>query len=114
VVVHGQRAVLVCNLRVIKAKETFKQNDRPCLKLNRLQEISKFELNSSDLNDASSNILSHGPGDLQQQIVCLTVKLKSFIHLGLFKCSIALTEKVLDIRVFEMQMLEHGVHLGHV
>jgi len=60
VVIHGKCAVLVGHLRVVKAEQAFQQHDRPCLELNCLKEISKLELDGSDLDNTCGDVLSHG------------------------------------------------------
>jgi len=114
VVIHRKSAVLVGNLRVVKTVQPLKQDDRPCLQLDSLQEVSELELDRSDLNDASGNILSHGSTDLEQKVVCLAVKLKCTVHLRFFECGIALSKQVFDVLVLELQVFENWVKLNNI
>jgi len=60
VVVHRQRRVAVANVRVVHAQKTLLKHNGLGLQLNRLQEVTKFELDGRDVCDAVSYVIIHG------------------------------------------------------
>ena len=63
VVVQGQVGIAVSSLRTVRTQQSFLQDYTLCLQFNGLEEISKLELNASQLRNAGCYILVHWPRD---------------------------------------------------
>ena len=114
VVVHRQGRVAVADIGMVNTQKTFLKDDGFRLKLDRLQEVAEFKLDTCDVGDAVSNVLVHGASDLKQHVDGLGPELESTVKLVLLLCNVGLGEAGTHIRVLVLDLLDVSEELADV
>ena len=84
VIVHGQHDIVVANVRVIHAQQSFLQHYRLGLKLNSLERVTKLVLYLCDSCDAIGDVFAHRTSDLKEHVDGLRPELESTLQLVFF------------------------------
>ena len=99
---------------MIDTQESLLQHNSFRLQLNSVQKVTKLELDSSDVSDASRHLLIHGTSHLHQHINTLLVQLKCSFKLILFVESTGLKKACPHIRMQVSDLLDISVEFANV
>ena len=99
---------------MVLAEHALVQNDALRLQLDGLEEVAELELDACELADARRDVLVHGPGDLQQRVDALTVKLEGPLEGPVLVGLLCGRQQLPHIVVLELQVLDDREQLGEV